>query len=32
MTGDGTTSTVLFIGELMKLSEQMIQEGFFLLS
>lgn len=27
MTGDGTTSTVLFIGELMKLSEQMIGEG-----
>lgn len=28
-SGDGTTSTVLFIGELMKQSERCIDEGFF---
>lgn len=27
-SGDGTTSTVLFIGELMKQSERCIDEGF----
>lgn len=27
-SGDGTTSTVLFIGELMKQSERYIDEGF----
>lgn len=27
-SGDGTTSTVLFIGELMKQSERRIDEGF----
>lgn len=31
-SGDGTTSTVLFIGELMKQSERYIDEGQYLIS
>lgn len=30
ISGDGTTSTVIFIGELMKQSERYIDEGFYL--
>lgn len=29
-SGDGTTSTVLFIGELMKMSERCIEEGLYM--
>lgn len=30
ISGDGTTSTVIFIGELMKQSERYIDEGFYM--